>query len=209
MNTRGCPHLLHQPSHCRPLCPPQQTPYRGSELWAHPPLPHASPPVLCSHKALHYHRAWRDREALKSGVQLRREGGVVVAKRGSGGGEGWVGGCVCGGGGCRFIVAHRSMAVGLVLRESGCIRSQLSPFSGRTGTNTTVRSSSSSAGDVCVFIFIHGCCFFNFLLFVKKLSPGGCSHRGAGCWTELLVQRCSKSFLLPRLSLNPDAPPPR
>ncbi len=95
-------------------------PYSVNELWANP-MPPASPPVLCSHKALHYHRAWRDREALKSGVQWRE--GVVVAKR-------------RGVGGCRFIVAHHSKAMGLLLRDPGFIRSAPSPFSGSAGTNT-------------------------------------------------------------------------
>lgn len=57
-------------------------PYSRNELWANP-MPPASPPVLCSHKALHYHRAWRDREALKSGVQWR--GGLLWQREG-----GWV-----------------------------------------------------------------------------------------------------------------------
>ena len=50
-----------------------------------PRPPMRPPPVLCSHKALHYHRAWRDGEALKSGV-WRREGGRCGTEKEVGGG---------------------------------------------------------------------------------------------------------------------------
>lgn len=66
-------------------------------LTPHPPM--RPPPVLCSHKALHYHSAWRDGEALKSGV-WRSEGGRCGTERGEGVAE------------CRFIVVHHTEALG-------------------------------------------------------------------------------------------------
>lgn len=62
-----------------------------NELWVHP-APPASPPVLGSNKALHYHRAWRDRAALqsraeRSAAEEGQDGGWSGGWRGVSGGR--------------------------------------------------------------------------------------------------------------------------
>ena len=135
-------------------------PHRVNELWANPAPPMRPPPVLRSHKALHYHRAWRDGEALKSGV-WRREGGRCGTEKGEEVGE------------CRFIVVHHSEALGHAPQGPPGLSGQ--PTFGPE--HITRRRSYSRVGGAGVLLCTHVLFFFK-----KELSPGWGSHIGAGFW---------------------------
>ena len=142
-------------------------PYSENELWANP-VPPASPPVLCSHKALHYHRARRDAGALRSGVRCGEEK-VVVAK--------WKAGAL---GGYRFIVSHHIEPLCLLLREWG-LSGQLRAHFQALLVQMHKPQVEAVPGHTAVFVFMQWC---------RSVPRFGCSQVKRRQWcTWFLVIR--------------------